>query len=65
MLKRSPSMPKNFLPIVLLALGFALITLGFGRIFGEGVGLIVGGLLVVTLQLVIYSDGGADGEDPA
>lgn len=62
---RKPTTPnlKNLLPIAILAIGFTLIALGFGKIFGLGCGLIVSGVLVVVLQMVIYSDGGGHGED--
>lgn len=60
---RLPQLPKNLLPIATLAVGFTLIMLGFGEIFGLGIGLIAAGVLTVVLQMVIYSDGGNDGED--
>jgi hypothetical protein len=57
--------PKNFLPMAHLTGGFTLIAVGFGIIFGLGVGLIVAGVLWVTAQTVAYStERGSDGQNP-
>lgn len=55
MWKRTRSVPKNFLPLAILTGGFTLIAVGFGIIFGLGVGLIVAGVLVTVAQAVAYS----------
>lgn len=61
----TPRVPKNFLPLAHLTGGFTLIAVGFGIIFGLGVGLVVAGVLWVTGQTVAYSERGSDGQDPA
>lgn len=60
-------LPKNFLPLAHLTGGFTLIAVGFGIVFGLGVGLIVAGALWVAAQTVAYSgsERGSDGHDPA
>jgi hypothetical protein len=59
-------LPKNFLPLAHLTGGFTLMAVGFGIIFGLGVGLIAAGALWVTAQTVAYSsERGSDGQDPA
>jgi hypothetical protein len=48
-------LPKNFLSWTVLTGGFTLMAVGFGRIFGMGVGLIVGGAAVVVMHTVAKS----------
>lgn len=47
--------PKNFLPLAHLTGGFTLIAVGCGEIFGQGVGLVVGGALWAVVATVAYS----------
>lgn len=47
---------KDLRPATLLTGGFTLITAGCWNIFGTGVGLISGGVLVCVLQWVLDSD---------
>ncbi len=61
----TPRAPKNFLPLANLTGGFTLMAVGFGIIFGLGVGLVVGGALWVTAQTVAYSERGPSGQDTA
>lgn len=64
--KLTPRVPQNFLPMAHLTGGFTLVAVGFGIIFGLGVGLIAAGVLWVTAQTVAYSgERGSDGQDPA
>jgi hypothetical protein len=56
MWKKLPPVPKNLRPIAMLTGGFTLITSGCWSIFGQGVGLIIGGVLLCTLQWWIDSD---------
>lgn len=47
---------KNWRPATMLTGGFTFIAAGFWSIFGSGVGLITGGVLVCVLQWVLDSD---------
>lgn len=47
--------PKNFLSWAILTGGFTLMAVGFGRIFGLGVGLVVAGASVVVMHTVAKS----------
>ena len=55
MWKRLAHLPKNFLPVLLLTGCFTLIAVGFGIIFGLGVGLIGAGVLGAVVVTVAYS----------
>jgi multisubunit Na+/H+ antiporter MnhE subunit len=55
MRKLTARVPKNFLSWAVLTGGFTLIAVGFGIIFGLGVGLIVAGVLVTVHHTVAKS----------
>ena len=55
-LQVNPKTLKDLRPATLLTGGFTLITAGCWNIFGTGVGLISGGVLVCVLQWVLDSD---------
>lgn len=56
MKKPDPSKLKNLRSTSMLAGGFTLITAGVWNIFGDGVALITGGALLITLQWWVDSD---------
>lgn len=56
MKKVNPLMLKNLRPTATLTGGFAAITAGFWNLFGSGVGLITGGIALLTLQWWVDRD---------
>lgn len=56
MRKPNPEKLKNLRPTGMLTGGFTLITAGTWSIFGMGVGMITGGVLLCTLQWWVDSD---------